>query len=202
MKKYTFKGILLALGLVLATLSMQVGARDAGTDTDARADALWQTQLALTNAASTTARDALVNVNTVLDSNVDFSAQTAAVDALKWALVAFKVEIDALDLLKRTKADASVILAFRMTFNNYQQALQVKNSELEVKIQQAIAEAEARRVAQLWQDKLTLTNTALATATSAEVDANNAVNGDGSFASKEAAITVLKEANAAGFNPR
>jgi hypothetical protein len=47
------------------------------------------------------------------------SAQTAAVDALKWALVAFKVEIDALDLLKRTKADASVILAFRMTFNNY-----------------------------------------------------------------------------------
>jgi hypothetical protein len=76
-----------------------------------------------------------------------------------------------------TKADASVILAFRMTFNNYQQALQVKNSELEVKIQQAIAEAEARRVAQLWQDKLTLTNTALATATSAEVDANNAVNG-------------------------
>jgi nucleoside-specific outer membrane channel protein Tsx len=70
MKKYTFKGILLALGLVLATLSMQVGARDAGTDTDARADALWQTQLALTNAASTTARDALVNVNTVLDSNV------------------------------------------------------------------------------------------------------------------------------------
>ncbi len=197
MKKYTFKGILLALGLVLATLSMQVGARDAGTDTDARADALWQTQLALTNAASTTARDALVNVNTVLDSNVDFSAQTAAVDALKWALVAFKVEIDALDLLKRTKADASVILAFRMTFNNYQQALQVKNSELEVKIQQSIADAEARRVAQLWQDKLTLTNTALATATSAEVDANNAVNGDGSFASKEAAITVLKEANAA-----
>jgi hypothetical protein len=170
-KKYTFKGILLALGLVLATLSMQVGARDAGTDTDARADALWQTQLALTNAASTTARDALVNVNTVLDSNVDFSAQTAAVDALKWALVAFKVEIDALDLLKRTKADASVILAFRMTFNNYQQALQVKNSELEVKIQQSIADAEARRVAQLWQDKLTLTNTALATATSAEVDA-------------------------------
>jgi hypothetical protein len=138
-----------------------------------------------------------VNVNTVLDSNVDFSAQTAAVDALKWALVAFKVEIDALDLLKRTKADASVILAFRMTFNNYQQALQVKNSELEVKIQQAIAEAEARRVAQLWQDKLTLTNTALATATSAEVDANNSVNGDGSFASNEAAMTVLKEANAA-----
>ncbi|CAC9611925.1 hypothetical protein [uncultured Gammaproteobacteria bacterium] len=197
MKKYTFKGILLALGLVLATLSMQVGARDAGTDADARADALWKTQLALTNAASTTVGDALVNLNTVLDSNVDFSAKTAAVDALKWALVAFKVEIDALDLLKRTKADASVILAFRMTFNNYQQALQVKNSELEVKIQQSIADAEARRVAQLWQDKLTLTNTALATATSAEVDANNAVNGDGSFASKEAAITVLKEANAA-----
>jgi Tfp pilus assembly major pilin PilA len=113
--------------------------------------------------------------------------------------VAFKVEIDALDLLKRTKADASVILAFRMTFNNYQQALQVKNSELEVKIQQSIADAEARRVAQLWQDKLTLTNTALAKATSAEVDANNAVNSKGSFASKEAAITVLKEANAA-FN--
>jgi nucleoside-specific outer membrane channel protein Tsx len=62
MKKYTFKGILLALGLVLATLSMQVGARDAGTDTDARADALWQTQLALTNAASTTAKDANIKV--------------------------------------------------------------------------------------------------------------------------------------------
>jgi nucleoside-specific outer membrane channel protein Tsx len=110
MKKYTFKGILLALGLVLATLSMQVGARDAGTDTDARADALWQTQLALTNAASTTARDALVNVNTVLDSNVDFSAQTAAVDALKWALVAFKVEIDARILsVANTRPSASKI---------------------------------------------------------------------------------------------
>jgi BMFP domain-containing protein YqiC len=46
---------------------------------------------------------------------------------------------------------------------------------------------------------LALTDSALATATSAEVDANNAVNSKGSFASKEAAITVLKEANAA-FN--
>jgi hypothetical protein len=87
MKKYTFKGILLALGLVLATLSMQVGARDAGTDADARADALWQTQLALTNAASTTARDALVKAKLPSPLTALLASTSALVAVAKAVLV-------------------------------------------------------------------------------------------------------------------
>jgi predicted phage tail protein len=95
-----------------------------------------------------------------------------------------------------TEADASIIT----TFNNQHQTLQAQTSELDAIAKKAIADAIAHRVAEaeaLWQNSVRLANVALATATSAEVDANNAVNSDGSFASKEAALTVLKEANAA-----
>jgi hypothetical protein len=93
----------------------------------------------------------VASFNTVIAASLEakLPSPLTALLASTSALVAVAKAV----LVKRTKADASVILAFRLTFNNYQEALQVKKSELEVKIQQAIAEDEARRVAQLWQDK-------------------------------------------------
>ncbi len=155
----------------------------------------WQNQLAITNTASNTAGNALTNVITVFASALNFPAKTAAIEASKQANTAFKVEIQALDAIKRNQDDGVIVA----TFNDQYQALKTRITELEVALAAAI---EAKRVADLeapWQAQLALTDSALATATSAEVDANNAVNSKGSFASKEAAITVLKEANAA-FN--
>jgi hypothetical protein len=177
-----------------------VTAREATqAEKDAEAEALWQPQLVLTEAALVVATNARLVADEIVHrmwANVETKA--AKIEASKQANAAFLSEIIALDAVKRTEADASIIT----TFNNQHQTLQAQTSELDAIAKKAIADAIAHRVAEaeaLWQNSVRLANVALATATSAEVDANNAVNSDGSFASKEAAITVLKEANAA-FN--
>jgi hypothetical protein len=177
-----------------------VTAREATqAEKDAEAEALWQPQLVLTEVALVVATNARLVADEIVHrmwANVETKA--AKIEASKQANAAFLSEIIALDAVKRTEADASIIT----TFNNQHQTLQAQTSELDAIAKKAIADAIAHRVAEaeaLWQNSVRLANVALATATSAEVDANNAVNSDGSFASKEAAITVLKEANAA-FN--
>jgi hypothetical protein len=65
----------------------------------------WLTQLALTNTAFTTASNAAIEASSVLASTVDFPAKTAAIEASKQANEAFKVEIQALDAVKRDQDD-------------------------------------------------------------------------------------------------
>ncbi len=171
-------------------------AREATQAEKDAAEVLWQPQLALTKAALLVASYAyLLADEFVYKASANVEVKAAKVEASKQANAAFLSEITALDAVKKTEAHASIIT----TFNNSHQMLQTQTSDLDAIVKKVFADAEAHRKTQFWQHSLGVANAALATATSAEVDANNAVNGDGSFASKAAAITVLKEANVA-FN--
>ena len=169
-------------------------AREATQAEKDAAEVLWQPQLALTKAALLVASYAyLLADEFVYKASANVEVKAAKVEASKQANAAFLSEITALDAVKKTEAHASIIT----TFNNSHQMLQTQTSDLDAIVKKVFADAEAHRKTQFWQHSLGVANAALATATSAEVDANNAVNGDGSFASKAAAITVLKEANVA-----
>jgi hypothetical protein len=125
--------------------------------------------LALTNTAFTTASNAVIEADSVLASTVDFPAKTTAVEASKQANAAFKVEIQALDAVKRDQDDGVIVT----TFNNQHQALKTQITELEVARAAAI---EAKRVADLaaqWEVQLALTNTALTTASNAVIEASS-----------------------------
>jgi hypothetical protein len=63
---------------------------------------------------SNTAGNALTNVITVFASALNFPAKTAAIEASKQANTAFKVEIQALDAIKRNQDDGVIVA----TFNN------------------------------------------------------------------------------------
>jgi hypothetical protein len=107
----------------------------------------WLTQLALTNTALTTAGNAGLEENSVLASTVDFPTKTAAIEASKQANEAFRLAIQALDVVKRDQDDGVIVT----TFNNQHQALKTEITELEVALATAI---EAKRVADLaapWQ---------------------------------------------------
>jgi hypothetical protein len=140
----------------------------------------WQNQLAITNTASNTAGNALTNVITVFASALNFPAKTAAIEASKQANTAFKVEIQALDAIKRNQDDGVIVA----TFNDQYQALKTRITELEVALAAAI---EAKRVADLsapWQAQLTLTDSALLTANTVVANATSVMNSDAELSSK------------------
>jgi hypothetical protein len=164
--------------------------------------------LALTNTALTTASNAVIEASSVLASLKTigdgykglyrhikrhisflqhsycrrFRGKTTKVEASKQANAAFLSEITALDAVKKTEAHASIIT----TFNNSHQMLQTQTSDLDAIVKKVFADAEAHRKTQFWQHSLGVANAALATATSAEVDANNAL------ASITALLAVVK----------
>jgi Tfp pilus assembly major pilin PilA len=110
---------------------------------------------------------------------------------LKEANAAFNVAIQALDSVKRNQADDTVVTGF----NDQLQSLREKASALET-----LVAIEAKRVADLtnWDAQLTLTNTALATATTAVTNAISAMNDDNiDLTSKSTAIEASKQANVA-----
>jgi hypothetical protein len=185
MKKYTFKGILLALGLVLTTLSIQAG--------EVNNDRAWQTQLALTNVASTAAVEALDNATLVMNTDVDFPAKTTAIEASKQANVAFEVEIRALDAVKRLLADEAVITTFKKRYR----WVHARTSGLGQTLAKAI---EAKRVADLaapWEAQLVLTKAALTVANEAMNNARVKIETDAELSTQRAAIRALKQANEA-----
>jgi hypothetical protein len=61
----------------------------------------WLAQLALTNTALTTANTAVANATSVMNSVGRMFAKTMAIEESKQANAAFKVEIQALDAVKK-----------------------------------------------------------------------------------------------------
>ncbi len=152
----------------------------------------WLTQLALTNTAFTTASNAAIEANSVLASTVDFPAKTAAIEASKQANEAFKVEIQALDAVKRDQDDGVIVT----TFNDQHQALKTQITELEVALAAAIEAKRAADLAAPWQAQLVLTDSALLTANTVVSNAASVMNSDAELSSKTTAVEASKQANA------
>jgi hypothetical protein len=137
----------------------------------------WQAQLALTNTALTTANTAVANATSVMNSVGRMFAKTMAIEESKQANAAFKVEIQALDAVKKDQDDGVIVT----TFNDQHQVLKTQITELEVALAAAI---EAKRVADLaapWQAQLALTDSALITANTVVSNAASVMNSDAVF---------------------